>query len=74
LVEALHPKLVHADLRQIGAKFSSCRGEKLQIGGANSQLIRKWIGKVENFAPRHFRTPGFPEAEKAARPQQGAMQ
>jgi hypothetical protein len=61
-------------LRQFGVKFSSRRGKKLQICSSNSRLIRKRIGKVENSAPRHFRTPGFPEAEKAARPQQGAMQ
>jgi hypothetical protein len=68
LMEALHPKLVHADLRQFGAKFPSRRGKKLQICSSNGRLIRKWIGKVENFAPRHFHTPGFTEAEKVARP------
>jgi hypothetical protein len=55
-------------LRQFGAKFPSRRGKKLQICSSNGRLIRKWIGKVENFAPRHFHTPGFTEAEKVARP------
>jgi hypothetical protein len=74
-VETLHPELIQVDLRQLGAEFSSRRGKKFNICRANGRLIRKWICKCENFAPRHFRTPGFPEAEKIARPQQGvAMQ
>src|SRR5450631_367612 len=73
-VEALHPELVQVDLRQLSAEFPSRGGIELHVRGKNGRLIRKWIGKVENFAPRHFRTPGFPEAEKVARPQQGAMQ
>jgi hypothetical protein len=65
-VEALHPKLIQVDLRQLGAEFSSRRGKKLNIRGPNSRLIRKWICKAENFAPRHSRSPGLPEAEKIA--------
>jgi hypothetical protein len=70
-VEALHPELAQVDLRQLGAEFPPRGGIKLNIRGANGRLIREWIGKVENFAPRHFRTPGFPEAEKAAGPNKG---
>jgi hypothetical protein len=74
-METLHPELIQVDLRQLGAEFSSRRGEKFNIRRANGGLIRKWIRKCKNFAPRHFRTPGFTEAEKFARPQQGvAMQ
>jgi hypothetical protein len=65
-VEALHPKLIQVDLRQLSAEFSSRRGKKLNIRGPNSRLIRKWICKAENFAPRHSRSPGLPEAEKIA--------
>jgi hypothetical protein len=65
-VEALHPELVQVDLRQLSAEFPSRGGIKLHVRGTNGRLIRKWIGKVENFAPRHFHTPGFPEAEKIA--------
>jgi hypothetical protein len=70
-VETLHPELMQVDLRQLGAEFSSRRGKKLNIRRANGGLIRKWIRKVENFAPRHFRTPGFPETEKIARSTSG---
>src|SRR5712692_3079017 len=65
-VETLHPELIQVDLRQLGAEFSSRRGKKLNICGPNSHLIRKWICKAENFAPRHSRSPGRPEAEKIA--------
>jgi hypothetical protein len=70
-VETLHPQLIQVDLRQLGAEFSSRRGKKLNIRRANGGLIRKWIRKVENFAPRHFRTPGFPETEKLPGQQAG---
>ena len=66
-VEALHPELMQVDLRQLGAEFSSRRGKKLNICGPNSRLIRKWICKAENFAPRHSRSPRLLEAEKIAR-------
>jgi hypothetical protein len=73
-VETLHPELIQVDLRQLGAEFSARDRIKLNVRGTNGRLIRKWIGKVENFAPRHFRTPGFTEAEKvAARTRGNAM-
>ena len=62
-VEALHPELMEIDLRQLGAEFTPRGGKKLNVRGTNGGLIRKWIGKVENFAPRHFRTPEFPESD-----------
>ena len=62
--ETLHPELIQVDLRQLGAEFSSRRGKKLNVCRPNGGLIRKWIRKCENFAPRHFRSPGLPEAEK----------
>jgi hypothetical protein len=64
--ETLHPELIQIDLRQLGAEFPPRGGIKLNVRRANSGLIRKWIRECENFAPRHFRTPGFPEAEKIA--------
>jgi hypothetical protein len=70
-VEALHPELVQVDLRQLGAEFPARDGIKLNVRGTNGRLIMKRVGKVENLAPRHFRTPGFPEAEKITRPHQG---
>jgi len=69
--ETLHPELIQVDLRQLGAEFTSRRGKKLNIRRANGGLIRKWIRKAENFAPRHFRTPGFPETEKLPGQQAG---
>jgi hypothetical protein len=63
-VEALHPELMEIDLRQLGAEFTPPGGIKLNVRGTNGGLIRKWIGKVENFAPRHFRTPEFPESDR----------
>src|SRR5216684_8097520 len=65
-VEALHPELMQIDLRQLGAEFPFRGGVKLHVRVTNGRLIRKWIGKVENFAPRHSRSPGLPEAEAMA--------
>src|SRR3982074_2728448 len=56
-VEALHPELVQVDLRQLSAEFPSRGGIKLNIRGPDSRLIRKWICKAENLAPRHSHSP-----------------
>jgi len=66
-VEPLHPEPIHVDLRQLGAELPPRGGIKLDICAPNNLLIRKWICKAENFAPRHSRSPGLPEAEKIAR-------
>ena len=65
-VEALHPELVQVDLRQLSAEFPSRGGIKLNVRGTNGRLIRKRVGKGEDFAPRHSRSPGLHEAEKIA--------
>ena len=37
-METLHPELIQVDLRQLGAEFSSRRGEKFNIRRANGGL------------------------------------
>jgi hypothetical protein len=59
-VEALHPELMQIDLRQLGAEFTPRGGIELNVRGTNGGLIRKWICKAENFAPRHPVLPDFP--------------
>jgi hypothetical protein len=73
LVEALHPELVHADLRQFGAEVSPGGWKKLYVSGLNSRLIRKRIIKGENSAPRHSRSPR-PTELKGTAPSSGGLQ
>jgi hypothetical protein len=73
LVETLHPKPVHADFRQFGAEIPFSGRKNLHVSGLNGRLAWKRVGKAENFAPRHFLTPGFPEAGRCLAPR-GSMQ
>jgi hypothetical protein len=63
LVSGVNPKLVHADMGQLGVEISLSGREKVPLNGTKSRLISKRVGKAEYPASRHFHTPGIVETE-----------